>query len=74
MLDQVAVFAGSYLLKIGFLILDALLVIFLIVIYQQARSMDKVLHDDGASTLINFVALANIVVAIAIFVTALVLL
>lgn len=74
MLDEVAVFAGSYLLKIGFLILNGILIAFLIIVFQQAKSMEKVIKDDGASTLINFVSLANIVVAIGIFVTALVLL
>ena len=74
MLDQVAVFAGSYLLKIGFLILNGILIAFLIIIYQQATSMEKVIKDDGGSTLINLVSLANIFIAIAIFVAALILL
>lgn len=62
------------ILKIGFLILNGIFIIFLIIVLQQARSMSKVIHDNGASSLINFIALANIIIGILIFVAALVIL
>lgn len=74
MLEQITTFLGDYLLKIGFLVLDGFLVVFLFVVYKQAQAMRRVINDNGTSSLINVVALANIVIAISIFVAALVIL
>ncbi|MEK9176153.1 MAG: DUF5657 family protein [Patescibacteria group bacterium] len=74
MLEQITALLGDYLLKIGFLILDGFLVVFLFVVYKQALAMRRVINDNGTSGLINIVALANIVIAISIFVAALIIL
>lgn len=60
--------------KLGFLILNGVYILFLLIVYQQTRSMSRVIHDHGASSLINLIALANIVIGILIFVAALVIL
>jgi hypothetical protein len=65
---------GFVLLKIAFLILNALYVAFLLVIYKQTHAMNRVVTDSGASTLVNTVALINILLGISLFVAALVIL
>ncbi len=72
--DIFNLFTAANLFKLGFLILNGILIAYLLVVFQQAQSMRKVIDDNGGSNLINLVALANIVVAIAIFVAALIIL
>ena len=65
---------ASALFKIGFLILDGILTIYLFVVYQQTKAMKRVIDDAPSSNLIILVALVNIVIAILIFVAALIIL
>lgn len=74
MLETIIIFLQDYILKIGFLILNGVYIIFLLVILQQVRAMSRVVNDKGASSLINYFALVNIVIGILIFVAALVIL
>ncbi len=74
MLETIIFFLQNYLLKIGFLILSGIYIIFLLIILQQARAMSRVVNDKGASSLINYFALVNILIGILIFVAALVIL
>lgn len=75
MLDIISNFSQGFLLvKIGFLILNGLYLAFLLVVYKQARAMQNVVNDDGASAFVNYIALLNIVVGILLFVTALIIL
>ena len=65
---------GLLLIKIAFLILNAIYILFLIVVYKQSRAMQRVINDTQASSLLNSIALLNIVVAFSLFVTALIIL
>ena len=74
MLETIFNFITQYLFKIGFLILNGIYIVFLFIVYKQTKALDNVIHDNGASSLINFVALVNIVIGFLIFVAALVIL
>ena len=74
MLDSVFLFFSNYLLKVGFLILDGIYVVFLFVLFQQANAMKKVIEPGLVSNLLIYFALANIIIGILIFVAALVIL
>lgn len=74
MLDTLLFFLQEYILKIGFLILNGVYILFLFIIYQQTKAMSKVVNDKGSSSLINYFALVNILIGILIFVAALVIL
>jgi hypothetical protein len=74
MIGNFIYFAGEYLLKWGFLALNGVYILFLIIIFQQAKAMDRVITASKVSNLIIYVALANILIGILIFVTALVIL
>lgn len=70
-------FTGFQLLtavKIAFLILAGIYVAFLLVVYKQARAMQAVVNDNGASTFINSIALLHVIIGISIFVAALIIL
>lgn len=62
------------LIKITFLIVNGIYVAFLLVVYKQSRAMQAVVNDDGASSLLNTIALLNILIGISLFVAALVIL
>lgn len=70
----IEIFQGFILIKIGFLILNAMYIAFLYVVYQQSKSMQAIINDNGASSLINTVALFNLIVGISLFVAALIIL
>lgn len=75
MLEALAnIFQGFVLVKIGFLIINALYIGFLLVVYKQSRAMQRVITDDGASGLIDTIALVNIIVGVSVFVAALIIL
>ncbi len=65
---------GLVLIKIGYLILSGLLFVFLLVVLKQAYAMRAVINDEPASSLVNSVALLNIIVGFSLFVAALVVL
>lgn len=65
---------GLFLIKIIFLVLTAFYIGFLLVVYKQAHAMQNVVNDDGASGIVNNLALLNIIVGILLFVAALVIL
>lgn len=67
-------FQGFILIKIGLLILSGFYTIFLLVVFKQAHAMQRVINDGITSSLINFIALFNIVIGILLFVAALILL
>jgi archaellum biogenesis protein FlaJ (TadC family) len=64
----------DYLLKVGFLILNGAYIIFLIVVFQQSKAMKRVIDAGPVSNLLIYIALANILIGILIFVAALVIL
>lgn len=75
MLDiLLTILQGSMLIKLGFLILNALYIAFLLVVYKQARAMQNVVNDGSASSVVNSVAFLNVIIGILLFVTALVIL
>lgn len=74
MLETIITLIQTYLLKIGFLILDGAYIIFLLVVFQQARAMRRVIEAGPVSSLIIYLALVNILIGILIFVAALVIL
>ena len=74
MIEGLIIFLQDYLLKIGFLVLNTIYIIFLFIVYQQSKAMKRVINAGNDSNLIIYFALANIVIGILIFVTALVIL
>lgn len=75
MLDQIfELFQGFILIKIGFLILSGLYLVFLLVVYKQAHAMQRVANDGSASSIVNSFALLNVILGILLFVAALVIL
>ena len=62
------------LIKATFLIVNGIYVGFLLVVYKQARAMQAVVNDGSSSSLLNSVALFNIIVGVLLFVTALIIL
>ncbi len=62
------------LIKITFLTVNGIYLAFLLVVYKQGRAMQAVVNDDGASSLLNTVALLNILIGISVFVAALIIL
>jgi len=72
--ESLFIFIQDYLLKIGFLILNAVYVIFLFIVFQQANAMKRVIDTGFVSSLIIYFTLANIVIGILIFIAALVIL
>lgn len=74
MIDSIFLLAQEYLLKIGFLILDGIYIVFLLIVFQQAKAMKRVIDAGPVSNLIIWFALANIVIGILIFVAALAIL
>jgi hypothetical protein len=73
-MESLFTFIQDYLLKFGFLILNAVYVIFLIIVFQQANAMKRVIDTGFVSSLIIYFTLANIVIGILIFIAALVIL
>ncbi len=74
MIESILTFIQDYLLKVGFLILNGVYIIFLLIVFQQANSMKKVIDAGSVSNLLIVFALANIIIGILIFVAALVIL
>jgi hypothetical protein len=74
MLETLFILIQDYLFKVGFLILNGLYILFLFIIFQQANAMKRVINTGGDSNLIIYFALANIVIGILIFLSALVIL
>lgn len=75
MLDLISnLLQGLVLIKIGFLILNGFYIAFLLIVFKQAHAMQNVINDDSASSLVDGVALINIIVGICLFVAALVIL
>jgi hypothetical protein len=74
MLETLFSFIQDYLLKFGFLILNAVYIIFLIIVFQQANAMKRVIDTGFVSNLIIYFALANIIIGILIFIAAFVIL
>ena len=73
-MESLFTFIQDYLLKFGFLILNGVYIIFLIIVLQQANAMKRVIDTGFVSNLIIYFALANIVIGILIFISALVIL
>ena len=73
-MDQLLYFAQEYLLKWGFLALNGVYIIFLIIVFQQTKAMERVVSASKVSNLIIYAALVNILIGILIFITALVIL
>jgi len=63
-----------FLLKIAFLVIIALFIIFTIVVLTQVNVMNRVINHTTASTILKIIAILNIIFAISLFVTAIVIL
>ena len=75
MLEEIFnIISALALVKITILTVNGIYVVFLLVVYKQARAMQAVVNDDGASSLLNTIAFLNILIGISLFVAALVIL
>lgn len=62
------------ILKIGFLVLVLFHTIFLFIVYTQVNSMNRIINQANASSLIKLVALLSIVFSFSLFLIAVVIL
>ncbi len=62
------------ILKLVFLLLNLIAIIFLLIVYKQARAMQKVVDDGASSILLNLIAIINAIIGMIIFVAALIIL
>ena len=62
------------ILKFAFLLLNLIAIIFLLIVYKQARAMQKVVDDGASSILLNSIAIINAIIGVIIFVAALIIL
>ncbi|MBI2621418.1 MAG: hypothetical protein HYW63_02100 [Candidatus Levybacteria bacterium] len=75
MFDQIFnIFSALTLIKVIFLIVNGMYVGFLLVVYKQSRAMQAVVNDGTSSSLLNSIALLNVIIGISIFVAALIVL
>jgi len=68
------IFQGLILIKIAFLIICALYVVFLFILHNQTKAMERVINDDGASAGLDLISLVNAIAGISLFVAALIIL
>ena len=68
------IFQGLILIKIAFLIICALYVVFLFILHNQTKAMQRVINDDGASAGLDLISLVNAIAGISLFVAALIIL
>ncbi len=61
-------------LKIAFLIVDFILILFLIVVFRQFKYMDSIVKDLQDSPILKSTLIAIIVIAVSLFLTGLVIL
>ncbi len=62
------------LAKIFFLVVVFLFTLFLVVVYKQTLSMEKLIKDKSDDRILNFSAGALLIISISLFLTALVIL
>ena len=74
MYNLVNLFNFSSLLKIGFLVLDFMFGLFLLVVIKQALSMNAIVHDVNDSAIIKACAIFLFILAVSLFLIALVIL
>ncbi len=75
MLEQfINLFQFLTILKFAFLLLNLIVIIFLLIVYKQARAMQKVVDDGASSILLNSIALFSVIIGMIIFVAALIIL
>jgi len=72
--NLIGILQGLVLVKLGLLIVSALYIAFLLVVLKQSKAMQNVINDTTTSGLIDTIAFSQIVVGIAIFITALIIL
>ena len=63
-----------FLFKIALIVIIAIFIIFTIVIFTQVSVMNKIITHTTASGILKLIALLNIILAISLFVIALVIL
>ena len=74
-MDNLAnLFNFSSLVKTGFLVLDLMLAFFLLVVIKQAFSMNTIVHDVNDSAIIKAGAILLFILAVSLFLLALVIL
>jgi hypothetical protein len=64
----------SFIAKIGFLALDFFFMLFLIIAVRQVFAMDGIISGSGNSSLVKFAVIALLLIAVSLFLTALVIL
>lgn len=70
----IGILQGLVLVKLGLLIVSALYIAFLLVVFKQSKAMQNVINDTTTSGLIDTIAFSQIVIGIAIFIAALIIL
>lgn len=65
---------AAYLLKMGFLFVDLLFIFFLIILVKQVFSMNQIINDTNDSAFVKSGAIFLLIIAVSLFLVALVIL
>lgn len=68
------VFDSFIIFKVGFLVLCLFHTVFLFIVYNQIRSMDRIVSEKSSSPVLKTVSLASVILAISLFISAIVIL
>lgn len=72
--DSIQIYQAHSLIKIGFLAIDFVFIVFLFVVIKQVHTMNTIVNDSNDSSIIRSVAFFLLVAAISLFLTVLVIL
>lgn len=64
----------NFTLKLGFLVADSFLIIFLLIVLKQILSMNHIIHDSNDFSYINTFTVVLMLIAVSLFVICLVIL
>lgn len=74
-INSLSVLTGiNFTFKFGFLVADAFLIIFLLIVLKQILSMDHIIHDSNDFSYIKTFTLVLMLIAISLFIVCLVIL
>ncbi len=73
-MDFLNIFNIDLILKIFFLLIVAMYIIFAFVVFNQIRAMNHIVHVPTSSQILSIISIINMLLAISLFLTALAIL
>ncbi|MEK7186230.1 MAG: DUF5657 family protein [Patescibacteria group bacterium] len=68
------IFDSFIIFKVGFLVLCLFHAVFLFIVYNQVRSMDRIVSEKSSSAVLKTVSLISVILAFSLFIAAIVIL